>query len=279
MIAPVAFLPSYFNPRAPCGARPGRSNQETMDLRFQPTRPLRGATGRGGTPPRLPSHFNPRAPCGARPKAKGTGKHTITYFNPRAPCGARQRSTKPPARVRIFQPTRPLRGATQALQIIFRSARFQPTRPLRGATYGNIVRINHLRISTHAPLAGRDNIGYGRKIAAFDISTHAPLAGRDDQILVALEAQERYFNPRAPCGARHDFAASDIRAFLFQPTRPLRGATVVGLDTHFSDDISTHAPLAGRDPDQRLDIRGGKDFNPRAPCGARRSHRRASPRR
>ena len=57
---------------------------------------------------------------------------------------------------------------------------FQPTRPLRGATdepwYDNADR----DISTHAPLAGRD--------AAFEdtglepeISTHAPLAGRDSK--------------------------------------------------------------------------------------------------
>ena len=33
----------------------------------------------------------------------------------------------------------------------------------------------------------------------------------------------------------------------FQPTRPLRGATVEGQEETFLEDISTHAPLAGRD--------------------------------
>ncbi len=57
-----------------------------------------------------------------------------------------------------------------------------------------------------------------------DISTHAPLAGRDE----GLTADQR-------------------RRELFQPTRPLRGATFkrgVGAKLQL---ISTHAPLAGRD--------------------------------
>ena len=33
----------------------------------------------------------------------------------------------------------------------------------------------------------------------------------------------------------------------FQPTRPLRGATILGTALHTGIEISTHAPLAGRD--------------------------------
>ncbi len=55
---------------------------------------------------------------------------------------------------------------------------FQPTRPLRGATFErNAAEINGL-ISTHAPLAGRDALN-GRVALNECISTHAPLAGRD----------------------------------------------------------------------------------------------------
>ena len=78
---------------------------------------------------------------------------------------------------------------------------------------------------------------------------------------------------------------------LFQPTRPLRGATAYGLFTAAMAEISTHAPLAGRDrrfrraavhraisthaPLAGRDNRQTRkplqiqDFNPRAPCGAR----------
>ena len=55
---------------------------------------------------------------------------------------------------------------------------FQPTRPLRGATMqsydAQIIKV----ISTHAPLAGRDQMEHGSK-GKSSISTHAPLAGRD----------------------------------------------------------------------------------------------------
>ena len=56
-------------------------------------------------------------------------------------------------------------------------------------------------ISTHAPLAGRDIIFHPHP-KGHGISTHAPLAGRDDS----------------------DLASGSI-GILFQPTRPLRGAT------------------------------------------------------
>ena len=58
-----------------------------------------------------------------------------------------------------------------------------------------------LLISTHTPLAGRD-----REIVAtiwtIGISTHTPLAGRDDLPLLAIVFALLYFNSHAPCGAR-----------------------------------------------------------------------------
>ena len=55
-----------------------------------------------------------------------------------------------------FQPTRPLRGATEIAHKLTDTIKFQPTRPLRGATMV-VRRLTPLEcISTHAPLAGRD---------------------------------------------------------------------------------------------------------------------------
>ena len=62
----VRYISSYFNPRAPCGARP--------------TTPRR---------PRADRYFNPRAPCGARQLPSMWSGQKV-YFNPRAPCGARR---------------------------------------------------------------------------------------------------------------------------------------------------------------------------------------------
>ena len=56
------------------------------------------------------------------------------------------------------------------------------------------------------------------------ISTHAPLAGRD-QMDIGI----------------------GILLLLFQPTRPLRGATYACGNGVGKEMISTHAPLAGRD--------------------------------
>ena len=111
---------------------------------------------------------------------------------------------------------------------------------------------------------------------------------------------ERDFNPRAPCGARQGMnpivnsdnfisthaplAGRDQLAggrerdsAGFQPTRPLRGATVLPLPRPVGGEISTHAPLAGRDClPVSATTAGELDFNPRAPCGARR-HRGRRP--
>ena len=56
----------------------------------------------------------------------------------------------------------------------------------------------------------------------------------------------------------------------FQSTRPLRGATRLSPSRRRSQSISIHAPLAGRDGFRGCVGHRDTDFNPRAPCGARR---------
>ena len=77
-----------FNPRAPCGARPLCRYRQGLQMRFQSTRPVWGATRQQSAHKAMTYSFNPRAPCGARPhqsrRRRGVGR-----FNPRAPCGAR----------------------------------------------------------------------------------------------------------------------------------------------------------------------------------------------
>ncbi len=168
-------------------------------------------------------------------------------FNPRAPCGARRFSFQQKTSPYQFQPTRPLRGATNrnikersityisthaplagrddvCPSALITQREFQPTRPLRGATPLMPVISPVLMISTHAPLAGRDLKGHFYGFRTKLISTHAPLAGRDS-IRVRERIISRNFNPRAPCGAR-------LLDILYE---------------NFGSIISTHAPLAGRD--------------------------------
>ena len=100
------------------------------------------------------------------------------------------------------------------------------------------------------------------------------------------------FNPRAPCGARPASTAGTIGEVTFQSTRPVRGAPDQVHRGELAGSISIHAPRAGRDValDQQQandvlfqstrPVRGAtrthlpgpvhsRDFNPRAPCGAR----------
>ena len=166
---------------------------------FQPTRPLRGAT------------------CRARLRT------TFLNFNPRAPCGARHEQEVEGSATKPFQPTRPLRGATTSGSGMAQAIQFQPTRPLRGAT---AVLAHHLRV--------------------IDISTHAPLAGRDDRFSASI-SNWRYFNPRAPCGARRDGVLDVVQAVGISTHAPLAGRDDVGDALVLAEVISTHAPLAGRD--------------------------------
>ena len=124
-----------------------------------------------------------------------------------------------------FQPTRPLRGATDIrLDIRLPQKQFQPTRPLRGATTSFVMSTTISRaISTHAPLAGRDGV-VAHIAESPAISTHAPLAGRDAAASSLLPFFFD-FNPRAPCGARRQALPRVLGGEGFQPTRPLRGAT------------------------------------------------------
>ena len=82
-----------------------------------------------------------------------------------------------------FQSTRPLRGATSdhPWRNLWAWV-FQPTRPLRGATLYKFIDAQQDKISTHAPLAGRDRPELLFTACSKWISTHAPLAGRDKRV-------------------------------------------------------------------------------------------------
>ena len=145
---------------------------------FQLTRPLRGATNDleiGEPINRISTH----TPLAGRDRKYVTAKWGATPF----------------------QLTRPLRGATAACYACRFNEKFQLTRPLRGATADVIAVFRKECISTHTPLAGRDNFKLGAKPSAMN------------------------FNSHAPCGARHQPLTTLTDYLGFQLTRPLRGAT------------------------------------------------------
>ena len=108
--------------------------------------------------------------------------------------------------------------------------------------------------------------------AAAPISIHAPRVGRDARL------------SSTPCASRISIHAPRVgrdlpmpslsnSAVKFQSTRPVWGATAGDSDRNLTIKISIHAPRVGRDAPAEHRRRGpGNNFNPRAPCGARRGH-------
>ena len=84
----------------------------------------------------------------------------------------------------LFQPTLPLRGATEITQDSEDYGSFNPRSPC-GERRDDELRLGYLvaLVSTHAPLAGSD--AYQTEIArTAGVSTHAPLAGSDYHVVI-----------------------------------------------------------------------------------------------
>ena len=119
------------------------------------------------------------------------------------------------------------------------------------------------------PCGARLCISTGPDPRAADFNPRAPCGARRHR--AAARWLSRNFNPRAPCGARRGELTEDKDIELFQSTRPVWGATGSGRGDNPHRDISIHAPRVGRDAGfVRWGNRARKNFNPRAPCGARR---------
>ena len=232
-----------FNPRAPCGARHGLTRSSSTPKKFQSTRPMRGATGtmivslrcdkvsihaphagrdrRYSRRPLSNSRFNPRAPCGARRLRPRGERKRQPCFNPRAPCGARPRTFSIVSVTKMFQSTRPMRGATTVKQQVLALCLFQSTRPMRGATMGTSLSTSSAGVSIHAPHAGRDRTGR------------------------LVRTPSGSFNPRAPCGARRMWLSPSSTRTMFQSTRPMRGATRQHREQQTTGQFQSTRPMRG----------------------------------
>ena len=148
----------------------------------------------------------------------------------------------------IFQSTRPARGATAKRDRLPRHAdRFQSTRPARGATI-DAIRAASLPyiISIHAPREGRDILWGTKLTSTTTFQSTRPARGATRRLKCARRAR-RYFNPRAPRGARPRNPGDDYKLSAFQSTRPARGATLNKEIFAQGTEISIHAPREGRD--------------------------------
>ena len=102
---------------------------------------------------------------------------------------------------------------------------FNPRAPCGARHLDDLVKYKTVKISIHAPRAGRDNSAMQFRPDDY-ISIHAPRAGRDFIAERTGFKPAAHFNPRAPCGARRETDPKHTETQKFQSTRPVRGATL-----------------------------------------------------
>ena len=212
---------------------------------FQPTLPLRGAT-RDGQRCNALGEFQPTLPLRGATSARVTSGRERRRFNPRSPCGERRDGSRSSTQRWKFQPTLPLRGATfQASRRSPPPSCFNPRSPCGERPTGSYMFPSLALFQPTLPLRGATLLAY-LGAPGSGVSTHAPLAGSD--LAVSLKGLDLIgFNPRSPCGERHTYTSTIERLAGFQPTLPLRGATLRIARRVGKGHVSTHAPLAGSD--------------------------------
>ncbi len=209
---------------------------------FQSTRPARGAAAN-----RAAGHHFFDVSIHAPRAGRGTCRSSMTpsrgCFNPRAPRGARHEAADRLAEVAPFQSTRPARGA--ALR----------DRDCRRAG----------AVSIHAPRAGRGARGELGGPELLPVSIHAPRAGRGRAGVGAVQRAPR-FNPRAPRGARPDCLEDGRRCASFNPRAPRGARPGRSAAAHHADQVSIHAPRAGRGRNVRGGLRESLEFQSTRPA-------------
>ena len=139
-----------------------------------------------------------------------------------------------------FQSTRPIRGATRSAGISrLLGYHFNPRAPYGARLYGGAEYGGAGGISIHAPHTGRDMQTRAPQLRGQNFNPRANLYG------VCPFYSD--FNPRAPYGARLVAFLSGPAFFVFQSTRPIRGATLIFPASVKPFLISIHAPHTGRD--------------------------------
>ncbi len=193
------------------------------------------------------------------------------YFDPRSPCGER-RSTPSGAAYAFtdFDPRSPCGERPRFTMSDMLFSIFRSTLPLRGATQGLVQLIVAKQFRSTLPLRGATLLSVSSVLSL------------------------NHFDPRSPCGERHDgggerpvrvvisihapLAGSDlVRTHVamwvarhFDPRSPCGERRDVPRDGWLRSAISIHAPLAGSD--RRIAAFRGQTtghFDPRSPCGER----------
>ncbi len=102
----------YFNPRPQCGERQSTLCADIKSVVFQPTLPMRGATGPVEFPNLTVGNFNPRSPCGERHRSIADVRIPVGISTHAPHAGSDEGVTAFVDKAGRFQPTLPMRGAT-----------------------------------------------------------------------------------------------------------------------------------------------------------------------
>ena len=162
-----------------------------------------------------------------------------------------------------------MRGATVYIKPARRLRGFQSTHPVRGATAQPCPAVQGYTISIHAPRAGCDDFMRVYDGKNYRISIHAPRAGCDavcpraafDVWIISIHA------PRAGCDVERAGVHRNAKISIHAPRAGCDD--VVHVFSFFGLTISIHAPRAGCDHTSNAVFVSNSHFNPRTPCGVR----------
>ena len=209
------------------------------------------------------------APRVGRDPVRPSFTMTQADFNPRAPCGARPYLGVPDWDIKKFQSTRPVWGATAGGHEQRRLYAFQSTRPVWGATTAFSGKNVAMRIfQSTRPVWGATR-ALPRLCLGGLISIHAPRVGRDYEYCVQnVRAVISIHAPRVGRDGRTD--NPHFTVLPFQSTRPVWGATTRSASLlRRAKNFNPRAPCGARRRSKRRTTWFSMNFNPRAPCGAR----------
>ena len=233
---------------------------------FQSTLPVGGATAciqhtchkvsisihapRGGSDHRRSAHrfllwyFNPRSPWGERPQIGENGiiEVEISIHAPRGGSDDAVQSLEDDIDISIHAP----RGGSDSIS-------------------GHLLFL--CAISIHAPRGGSDVLVLRLRMLTFNFNPRSPWGERPSSSTGG--ARDNNFNPRSPWGERLRFSALPFRAYAFQSTLPVGGATSFFRFALPRLCISIHAPRGGSDRRRRRRKSPLWYFNPRSPWGER----------
>ena len=261
----------HFNPRTPCGVRPGSSKFHTpYPESFQSTHPVWGATGTildRRSLPRISIHA-PRVGCDKHALNVMDLLSAISIHAPRVGCDGLMKAKLAEVDISIHAPR--VGCDVRHKPKHTKNTHFNPRTPCG-------VRLPQTTLMSPSPMNFNPRTPCGVRLRTHESAYHAkefqsthPVWGATIKSLAwEIEHNISIHAPRVGC----DFGSlARLWAFkVFQSTHPVWGATYPNGLPVCGNRISIHAPRVGCDWLQWFGLPPLPHFNPRTPCGVRRA--------